>query len=147
MSNKGPSIFQLKAMNFVHRMIIRLSFGRSGWNAAKMPVIKLTTIGRKSGRPRSVMLTSPYKEDDSLIIVASKGGSDTPPDWLLNLEKEPNVEVSIQGAPSTAMRAETLDENERNRLWPIITEDYPNYGDYQIKTSRIIPLIFLHPVK
>jgi deazaflavin-dependent oxidoreductase (nitroreductase family) len=147
MSNKGPSIFQLKAMNFIHRMIIRLSFGRSGWNAAKMPVIKLTTIGRKSGRPRSVMLTSPYKEGDSLIIVASKGGSDTPPDWLLNLEKEPDVEVSIQGAPSTAMRAEILDKNERNRLWPAITEDYPNYGDYQIKTSRIIPLISLRPVK
>ncbi len=128
-------------------MIIRLSFGRSGWTAAKMPVIKLTTIGRKSGRPRSVMLTSPYKEGDSLIIVASKGGSDTPPDWLLNLEKEPDVEVSIQGAPSTAMRAEILDKNERNRLWPAITEDYPNYGDYQIKTSRIIPLISLRPVK
>jgi len=147
MSNKGPSIFQLKAMNFIHRMVIRLSFGRSGWNAAKMPVIKLTTIGRKSGRPRSVMLTSPYNEDDSLIIVASKGGSDTPPDWLLNLEKEPDVEVSIKGAPNVTMRAEVLDENERNRLWPVITKDYSNYGQYQTKTSRIIPLFFLRPVK
>ena len=147
MSNEGPSIFQLKAMNFIHRMVIRLSFGHAGWSAAKMPVIKLTTKGRKSGLPRSVMLTSPYKENDSLIIVASKGGSDTPPDWLLNLEKEPNVEVSIQGAPSTAMRAEILDENERNRLWPVITKDYSNYGVYQTKTSRMIPLIFLHPVK
>ena len=112
-----------------------------------MPVIKLTTTGRKSGLPRSVMLTSPYKENDSLIIVASKGGSDTPPDWLLNLKKEPNVEVSIQGAPNMAMRAEVADENERNRLWPVITKDYPNYGDYQTKTSRVIPLIFLRPVK
>jgi deazaflavin-dependent oxidoreductase (nitroreductase family) len=147
MSNKGPSTFQLKAMNFIHRMVIRLSFGHSGWNAAKMPVIKLTTIGRKSGRPRSVMLTSPYKEDGSLIIVASKGGSDIPPDWLLNLEKEPDVEVSIQGSPSMTMRAEVVDENERNRLWPVITKDYSNYGDYQTKTSRVIPLIFLRPVK
>ena len=116
MSNEGPSIFQLKTMNFIHRMLIRLSFGLVGWNAAKMPVIKLTTIGRKSGLPRSVMLTSPYKENDSLVIVASKGGSDTPPDWLLNLKKEPDVEVSIQGAPSMTMRAEVADENERNRL-------------------------------
>ena len=134
-------------MNFIHRMVIRLSFGRAGWNAAKMPVIKLTTIGRKSGRPRSVMLTSPYQENDSLIIVASKGGSDTPPDWLLNLEKEPNVEVSIQGTPSVTMRAEVADENERNRLWPGIIKDYSNYGDYQTKTSRVIPLIFLRPFK
>ncbi|HJO41203.1 MAG TPA: nitroreductase/quinone reductase family protein, partial [Acidimicrobiales bacterium] len=64
MSDKGPSIFQLKTMNFIHRMIIRLTFGRSGWTAAKMPVIKLTTTGRKSGLPRSVMLTSPHKEND-----------------------------------------------------------------------------------
>ena len=147
MSNKGPTIFQLKAMNFIHRMVIRLSFGHAGWSAAKMPVIKLTTTGRKSGLPRSVMLTSPYKENDSLIIVASKGGSDTPPDWLLNLKKEPNVEVSIQGAPNMAMRAEVADENERNRLWPVITKDNSNYGDYQTKTSRVIPLIFLRPVK
>ena len=147
MSNKGPTIFQLKAMNFIHRMVIRLSFGHAGWSAAKMPVIKLTTTGRKSGLPRSVMLTSPYKENDSLIIVASKGGSDTPPDWLLNLKKEPNVEVSIQGAPNMAMSAEIADENERNRLWPVITKDYSNYGDYQTKTSRVIPLIFLRPVK
>ena len=128
-------------------MLIRLSFGLIGWNAAKMPVIKLTTIGRKSGLPRSVMLTSPYKENDSLVIVASKGGSDTPPDWLLNLKKEPDVEVSIQGAPSMTMRAEVADENERNRLGPVITKDYSNYGDYQTKTSRVIPLIFLRPVK
>ena len=128
-------------------MLIRLSFGLIGWNAAKMPVIKLTTIGRKSGLPRSVMLTSPYKENDSLVIVASKGGSDTPPDWLLNLKKEPDVEVSIQGAPSMTMRAEVADENERNRLWPAITKDYSNYVDYQTKTSRVIPLIFLRPVK
>jgi|TARA_B100000902_G_C26820399_1_gene673649 deazaflavin-dependent oxidoreductase (nitroreductase family) len=147
MSNEGPSIFQLKAMNFIHRMLIRLSFGRAGWNAAKMPVIKLTTTGRKSGLPRSVMLTSPYKENDSLIIVASKGGSDTPPDWLLNLEKKPDVTVSIQGAPSVAMHAEVVDENERNRLWPLITKDYSNYGDYQTKTSRVIPLIFLRPAR
>jgi len=124
-----------------------MSFGRAGWNAAKMPVIKLTTIGRKSGHPRSVMLTSPYQENDSLVIVASKGGSDTPPDWLLNLEKEPNVEVSIQGTPSVTMRAEVADENERNRLWSGIIKDYSNYGDYQTKTSRVIPLIFLRPFK
>ena len=147
MSNKGPSVFQLKAMNFIHRMVIRMSFGRAGWNAAKMPVIKLTTIGRKSGHPRSVKLTSPYKEDDSLIIVASKGGSDTPPEWLLNLKKESAVEVSTQGAPSVAMHAEVVDEDERNRLWPLITKDYSNYGDYQTKTSRVIPLIFLRPVR
>ena len=145
MSDKGPSLLTLKAMNFVHRSVIRLSLGRLGWQAAKMPVLELTTVGRKSGRPRSVMLTSPHQEGDSFLIVASKGGSDSAPDWFLNLEKDPNVKVKFQGAPRAAMFAEILGEHERNQLWPMIVEDFSNYGDYQTKTSRVIQLIFLRP--
>ena len=134
-------------MNFIHRLIIGLSFGRKGWNLAKMPVLELTTTGRKSGIPRSVMLTSPHQENDSILIVASKGGSDAPPEWLLNIEKNPNVEVRKEGGPSVSMSADIVNENERNKLWPVITADFPNYSDYQKKTSRVIPLIFLRPIK
>ena len=147
MPNKGPSRFSLKTMNFIHRLIIGLSFGRKGWNLAKMPVLELTTTGRKSGIPRSVMLTSPHQEDNSLLIVASKGGSDKPPEWLLNIEKNPNVEVRKEGGPSVSMSADIVNEKERNQLWPVITADFPNYSDYQKKTSRVIPLIFLRPIK
>ena len=114
--------------------------------AAKMPVLELTTTGRKSGLPRSVMLTSPYQENDSFLIVASKGGSDTPPDWFLNIAKEPNVEVRFQGAPSVAMFAEIVDEYEHGRLWSMIVQDFSNYGNYQTKTSRVIQLVFLRPL-
>ena len=134
-------------MNFIHRLIIGLSFGRKGWNLAKMPVLELTTTGRKSGIPRSVMLTSPHQENESILIVASKGGSDAPPEWLLNIEKNPNVEVRKEGGPSVSMSADIVNENERNKLWPAITADFPNYSDYQKKTSRVIPLIFLRPIK
>tara|TARA_B100001175_G_scaffold118933_1_gene101073 strand:- start:698 stop:1102 length:405 start_codon:yes stop_codon:yes gene_type:complete len=134
-------------MNFIHRLIIGLSFGRKGWNLAKMPVLELTTTGRKSGIPRSVMLTSPHQENESILIVASKGGSDAPPEWLLNIEKNPNVEVRKEGGPSVSMSADIVNENERNKLWPVITADFPNYSDYQKKTSRVIPLIFLRPIK
>ena len=134
-------------MNFIHRLIIGLSFGRKGWNLAKMPVLELTTTGRKSGIPRSVMLTSPHQENDSILIVASKGGSDAPPEWLLNIEKNPNVEVRKEGGPSVSMSADIVNEKERNQLWPVITADFPNYSDYQKKTSRVIPLIFLRPIK
>ena len=133
-------------MNFIHRYLIRMSFGRIGWTAAKMPVLELTTVGRKSGRPRSVMLTSPHQEGDSFLIVASKGGSDTPPDWFLNLEKDPDVTVRFQGAPSSAMLAEIVSGQNRDQLWSTIIEDFSNYGDYQTKTSRVIPLVFLRPV-
>ena len=134
-------------MNFIHRLIIGLSFGRKGWNLAKMPVLELTTTGRKSGIPRSVMLTSPHQENESILIVASKGGSDAPPEWLLNIDKNPNVEVRKEGGSSVSMSADIVNENERNKLWPAITADFPNYSDYQKKTSRVIPLIFLRPIK
>ena len=147
MPNKGPSRFSLKTINFIHRLIIGLSFGRKGWNLAKMPGLELTTTGRKSGIPRSVMLTSPHQQNDSILIVASKGGSDAPPEWLLNIEKNPNVEVRKEGGPSVSMSADIVNENERNKLWPVITADFPNYSDYQKKTSRVIPLIFLRPIK
>ena len=147
MSDKGPSLLTLKAMNFIHRSVIRLSLGRIGWMAAKMPVLELTTTGRRSGLPRSVMLTSPYQESDSFLIVASKGGADTPPDWFLNIKKDPNVEVRFQGAPGVAMFAEIVDEYERDRLWSMIVRDFSNYGDYQTKTSRVIQLVFLRPLK
>ena len=52
-----PSDFQLKTMNAMHKAVLKLSFGHLGWNASSMPVLELTTIGRKSGQPRSVMLT------------------------------------------------------------------------------------------
>ena len=64
-----PSDFMLKTMNTVHRTLLKVSFGKVGWNAGSMPVLELTTIGRKSGQPRSVMLTSPFQEGDSLVIV------------------------------------------------------------------------------
>ncbi|MFM7962378.1 MAG: nitroreductase family deazaflavin-dependent oxidoreductase, partial [Actinomycetota bacterium] len=54
-----PSDFALKAMNSVHRIILGISGGRMGWDVGNMPVLELTTTGRKSGMPRSVMLTSP----------------------------------------------------------------------------------------
>ena len=57
-----PTDLSLKTMNAVHRVALKLSGGRVGWTAAGMPVVELTTTGRKTGQPRTVMLTSPYQE-------------------------------------------------------------------------------------
>lgn len=139
-----PSDFALKAMNAVHRGLIKLSFGRVGWQAA-MPVLELTTTGRKSGQPRSVMLTSPHQEGDTLVVVASRGGDDTHPAWFLNLRDNPDVEVSLKGAPKRPMHARVADADERAKLWPKIAGDFKNYASYQTKTEREIPLVFLEP--
>ncbi|ADJ44819.1 hypothetical protein AMES_2994 [Amycolatopsis mediterranei S699] len=139
-----PSDFALKTMNAVHRGLIKLTGGRVGWQVA-MPVLELTTVGRKSGQPRSVLLTSPHQEGDAVVVVASRGGDDTHPAWFLNLRDHPDVEVSLKGGPKKPMRARVADAEERARLWPKITADFKNYAQYQTKTEREIPLVFLEP--
>ena len=140
-----PSDGFLKAMNGVHRGLLRFSGGRLGWTAADMPVLELTTTGRRSGRSRSVMLTSPHSDGDRIVIVASKGGEDTHPAWFLNLRENPQVVVSMKGAPGVPMLARVTSREERERLWPIVAEKYANYSGYQEKTDREIPLVLLEP--
>jgi deazaflavin-dependent oxidoreductase (nitroreductase family) len=140
-----PSDFALKSMNALHRVAIAASFGKLGWQASGMPALELTTIGRKSGQARSVMLTSPWQEGDTVVIVASRGGDDTHPAWFLNLEANPDVEVSLKGGPKRSMVAKVADADERARLWPLITKDHQNYAGYQTKTDREIPVVLLTP--
>ena len=90
-----PSDVQLKVMNTLHKVVLKASFGKIGGNLLGMPAFELITTGRKSGQPRSVMLTSPYAEGDTVAIVASKGGNDEHPAWYLNLRDDPAVEVGL----------------------------------------------------
>jgi deazaflavin-dependent oxidoreductase (nitroreductase family) len=140
-----PSDRFLKAMNGVHKGLLKLSGGRLGWTAADMPVLELTTTGRRSGRPRPVMLTSPLMDGDRIVIVASKGGEDTHPAWFLNLREDPQVTVSMKGAPGVSMLASIASPEERDRLWPIVVDEQARYGGYQENTDREIPLVLLEP--
>lgn len=140
-----PSNAVLKTMNTVHRTLLKLSFGKFGWDVAGMAALELTTVGRKSGQPRSVMLTAPLVEGDTIVIVASRGGDDIHPAWFHNLTANPDVEVSFRGGPKRPMTARVADADERARMWPIITSKYKNYAGYQEKTSREIPLVLLTP--
>jgi deazaflavin-dependent oxidoreductase (nitroreductase family) len=140
-----PSDVMLKTMNAMHRVVLKVSGGRVGWNGSNMPVLELTTKGRKSGEPRSVMLTSPYQEGDTIVIVASRGGDDHHPAWFLNLRDHPDVEVVYKGGAKTPMHAHVADAEERARLWPLVTADHKNYAGYQTKTEREIPLVMLTP--
>jgi deazaflavin-dependent oxidoreductase (nitroreductase family) len=140
-----PSDFALKTMNAVHRGLLKLTCGRAGYHVSNMPVLELTTIGRKSGQPRSVMLTSPVQDGTTLVVVASRGGDDTNPAWFLNLRDNPEVDVALQGAPKKAMLARVATADERSALWPRVIADHKNYAGYQTKTSREIPLVLLEP--
>jgi deazaflavin-dependent oxidoreductase (nitroreductase family) len=141
-----PNDFGFKVMNTIHRGLLKISGGRLGWEAQHMPVLELTTTGRKSGRPHSVMLTSPVQDGTTLVVVASRGGGDQSPAWFLNLRDNPEVEVALQGAAKQRMRARTATPEERARLWPMVVADHTNYAAYQTKTSRQLPLVLLEPV-
>jgi deazaflavin-dependent oxidoreductase (nitroreductase family) len=141
-----PSDLALKAMNAIHRLVLGATRGRLGWEAAGMPVVELTTTGRRSGQPRSVMLTSPVQEGQVIVVVASRGGDDAHPSWFLNLRDNPAVEVALKGGPKRPMRARIADPQERARLWPLVVADHKNYAGYQTRTSREIPLVLLEPV-
>lgn len=132
-------------MNRVNRMAQRLSAGRIGWELRGMPVLELTTTGRKSGQRRTVLLTSPVQVGDSYIVVASRGGDDTHPAWFLNLGGDPRVTVGAGGRPAVPMTAHIATASERAELWPRVTARYPHYAAYQERTAREIPLVLLTP--
>ena len=141
-----PSNFTLKAVNSAHRALLRMSFGRFGAEYYGMPSLELVTIGRKTGRRRSVMLTAPIVEQDgACIVVASRVGDPTHPAWYWNLRKTPEVEVSFRNGPRKPMTAQVLGPRERDPMWARITDDYPVYRGYQERTTREIPLVRLTP--
>jgi len=141
-----PSDAALKTMNTIHRILLKVTFGKVGYSFSNMAVLELTTKGRKSGQPRTVMLTSPLQEGDAYVVIASRGGDDINPAWFLNLRDDPAVEVAIQGGPKQPMRARIANADERAELWPRVTADHKNYADYQTKTDREIPVVLLEPV-
>ena len=137
-----PNDSFMKLANTLHRALIKVTAGKRGWDFYGMPVIKLTTVGRVSGKDRSVMLTSPIKLNGDICLVASKGGDDRHPEWYLNLLEDPRVTVEAPSGIRT-MFASILEGDERESLWNQIVVDFPNYGAYQEKTNREIPIIVL----
>ena len=134
-------------MNALHRTVLKATGGKAGWQASSMPVVQLTTIGRKSGEPRTVLLTSPVQEDGTIVVVASRGGDDQNPAWLHNLRANPQVRVVFAGQPEQAMTARVADDAERARLWPTVISAGKQYAGYQQKTQREIPLVLLEPTQ
>ncbi|MFD4462457.1 nitroreductase family deazaflavin-dependent oxidoreductase [Nocardia sp. NPDC058480] len=140
-----PSDLQLKIMNTLHRTLLTVTGGRVGNSFLGMSSLQLTTIGRKSGDPRKVMLTAPVIDGDTIVVVASRGGGPTHPAWFLNLRDNPNVEVSLRNGPERPMTAHVASPDERAALWPRVIASYKGYADYQTKTTREIPLVLLEP--
>ncbi len=129
-----------KLSTLAHRTIVNVSGGRLLNRAYGMPVVQLHTTGRKSGRPRVTMLTAPIIDDQRVVLVASKGGDDRNPAWFLNLQANPDVELTIDGE-TRPMKARVASPDEKAELWPQIVAKHKGYAGYQTRTERDIPVV------
>jgi len=104
----------------------------------------LTTTGAKSGQPRIAPLI--YVTDgDRLVIIASKGGAPTHPDWFHNIAANPEVTVEL-GAETFPARAEIAGEPERTRLFNAVMKVWPPLRQYEQNTERTMPVLTLNRV-
>jgi deazaflavin-dependent oxidoreductase (nitroreductase family) len=134
----------LKTMSRVHRVILRGTGGRVLNSALGMQVVELHTVGRKSGLPRSTMLTAPVIDGQRIVLVASKGGDDRDPDWYRNLMAHPDAELTVDGQ-RRQVRARRASAEEKAELWPRVVAAYGGYAGYQRRTQRDIPLVLCEP--
>lgn len=134
----------MRAVTGFHRAVFHVSNGRLANRGYGMPVLQLTTTGRKTGKRRTTMLTLPVQDGDRMVVVASNGGDDRQPKWLLNLQDDPNVEVTMDGRTRT-MRARVAAPEEKAELWPGVVAAHKGYAQYQERTDRDIPLVILEP--
>ncbi|MEP6893019.1 MAG: nitroreductase family deazaflavin-dependent oxidoreductase [Gaiellaceae bacterium] len=128
-----------------HVRIYRLTGGRFVGRVGKAPILLLTTIGRRSGEPRTAPLLY-LRDGERLAIVASFGGHPKHPVWYLNLAANPEVKVQV-GRETFGAIASTAGAEDRERLWPQFVEMYPGYAGYKKKTSREIPIVLLTRVQ
>ncbi|WP_261566258.1 nitroreductase family deazaflavin-dependent oxidoreductase [Frankia gtarii] len=140
-----PSTRTLRMLNTLHRVLLKVTRGRLGWRAGGMPVLELTTTGRRTGNPHTLMVTSPLREGSTIVLAASRAGDDHHPDWFLNVRANPEVAVRVRGGPWQPMTARVATPAERDRLWPRVIAGSSRYEGYQTKTARVIPLVLLEP--
>lgn len=121
----------------------RANEGRVGGMFDGMPLLLLHHTGARSGKSRINPLA--YQGDgERYVIFASKGGAPTNPDWYHNLKAHPNVEIEV-GSDTIDVLATEASGEERERLYRAQAERVPQFGEYEQKTDRVIPVIVLTP--
>lgn len=124
-----------------HIRLYRASGGVFGGMVGTMPVLLLTTTGRRTGEPRTAPLTY-LRVDGRIFLIASYGGADRHPAWYLNLQQNPVVTVQ-RWRTSETMTARTIEGDDRAAVWAKIVRRAPIYAWYQRQTEREIPVVEL----
>jgi deazaflavin-dependent oxidoreductase (nitroreductase family) len=134
-------------MNDFNQQVIaefRANGGQVGGQFAGAPMLLLTTTGARSGQAR----TSPLvftTDGDRFVIIASKGGAPTNPDWYHNVRVNPEATVEV-GTETFQARATVPDGEERDRLFDQMAAQMPGFAEYQRNTTRRIPVVVLERV-
>ena len=123
----------------------RENSGKVGGRFEGKTLLLLHTKGAKSGQER-INPVACIRDGDCLAVIASKGGADTHPDWYYNVTANPLVTIEV-GTEKFQARASAAEEPERTRLYEKMVGIMPGFGDYRLKTTRVIPVIVLTPVK
>lgn len=123
-----------------------LTGGRAfdGDDASPAGFLKLTTVGRKSGKPRTVELGY-IRDGSAYVVTASNGGKRSNPGWFFNLQSNPDVTIVVHGARVRAV-AEIADPDKRRELWARLVQIAPMYAGYEKRAPREIPMALLRPV-
>ena len=129
----------------LHSRVYRASGGRIGGRyryGSRM--LLLDHVGRRSGQVRTAPLVY-MPHDGGWAVVAAAGASEDDPQWLLNLRANPECSVTV-GSRRRQVVAHVASPEEKRAIWPQLIEHNPTWDDYQRRTSRDIPVVFLRPV-
>jgi deazaflavin-dependent oxidoreductase (nitroreductase family) len=127
----------------LHVGLYRLTGGKLGGGMAGLPLLILTTTGRKSGAKNCTPLGY-IEHDGGYVVTASNGGSDRNPGWYYNLRAAPQARVQI-GRREFSARVEEVAPEQRSELWDRLVSIAPGYSGYARATRRTIPLVILYP--
>ena len=120
----------------------RANEGRVGGPFEGAPMILVHHIGAKSGTERVTPLVYFPEADGRMVIIASKAGAPTNPDWYHNLRANPKVDVEV-GTETFPVEAAEVEGAEREEVWARVVARNPGFGEYQEKTTRVIPVVRL----
>ena len=135
-----------KLANWANRTAIRLSGGRIGWAHKGTPIIEVTTTGRRSGQPRTTLLSAVAERDGAFVVIGSRGGDSKHPAWFLNMRDNPSVTVRNRGG-AQQMTARLTEGDERASLWAQIAAEGEHYVRFQRRTDRQFPIVVLEPAE
>jgi deazaflavin-dependent oxidoreductase (nitroreductase family) len=134
----------MKGFRNLHVWIYHSSGGKRGGSIKGSPLLLLTVIGRKSGQAYTMPLAY-VREGSDYLITASANGADKNPAWLANLENMPEAKIEVSGK-TLSVKPTLITGVERDQLYELFKAQGSNFGEYEKKTTRKIPVIRLQPI-